>query len=859
MRLTLLWTLAAACVGGCGDDQGAGQAASGSRDAVSRTDAAGGSEPDAEVSGGDTRSSGGDAARDASPGADALAGCESDEACGEGSFCEDFMCHAAAAPLTATDDGVFRAGVARFDVSPVFFEPWADQAGPECPGNRTGAYDGPLLLPDEPLPPCVDTFDDVDGDGHFDAVWMAGAGADRPASGVDEDNPPAGRVLFTQHNDEIWLLVTLDLYSIGPEPLLALTRGLELRLGIPEGRISVHATGVRTAPDAVGMWGPTLGLAEGALAELDAHADSIPLLGHVPIETGLDRGWWTEVRRRVTVAAQQALANVEPVTLRFARVPLPADPVPTPQAPPVWSATAAEVAAHLAQPSWLSHDSRFPVQQDLDVRVAAFETADGAPLVVLGIWGAGPATGTDTRLSADVAGLVRTALEAGFPGALALWLTGASSEEVVAGAGARVPETDADGLLSGEVAAEPGPALARLLAGAASRALADVRPEAASLAVTARYAWLPITNPRYDLAARLGVVPGLSDWVAGRRTTPQWSSGATTPACGGLGCLRYRLDLVELGPVRLVTTPGGLDEGFVRGRDEGTLVLTDPDSKNLTDLDLDGIVDADDPEIVLASRDSVLADPIRVDAPLNPQRFAAITGLETETTWLIGRTNGGLGSLRATTDVVNVHEGQMRSLEALLAENPALGALDLCLAGYDCDQPLALAELLPQVAVDLAAVLADLPGGHLLSLAEDIGETAIQSPVFRIETAVGGVLVEGQGLVLGPGAWAFALSTDFGLAGLSAGDVLVLADETRLPIDHVVPLELARHPNAGDQWRGLHARGGDAVYNTACELIFGGSCPSPRPIPANDDPNSTLPRQPEASPAGAAHTARRGP
>jgi hypothetical protein len=849
--LVPLWLLA--CSGG--DDAGDGLSAGGT----------GGAGPVVDV--GVDAGVGGRVA-DADPGADvpvpladagtpdALVGCEADESCGEGAYCEEGACHPAVALLPALDDGVFRAGAAKFDVAPVFFEPWTDRAGPECEGNRAGAYDGPLVVDDTPPGPCDDLFDDVDRDGHFDAVWMAGSGADRPAAGVDEDNPPAGRVLFVQRNAEIWALVTLDVYAVGPEPLQALTRGLQLRLGIPEGRIAVHATGVRSAPDAVGMWGPTLALAEGPLGALRPYASTIPLLAQVPVETGLDRGWWREVRRRIAVAAQQALANVKPVTLRAGRGRLPEPPGapggPAGDAPASWSADAAEVVARLAQPTLYSHDVRFPLQRDLDVRVAALDAADGAPLAVLAVWGATPAVGgAEGRLSADLGGRVRAGLEAAYPGALGFWITGASSEEVLAGAGARVPETDEGGHPGEGPAAEPGAALARLVVGTARRALADAVGETPTLEVQARYAWLTITNPRYDLAARLGVVPGLSDWVAGRRTTPVWAAATTAPACGAMGCLRYRLDRVDLGAVRLLTTPGGLDEGFVQGRAESTLTLTDPESRNLTDLDLDGVIDADDPEILLPSRDVALADPVRIGAPLNPQRFAPLQPLEDPTTWLLGRTNGGLGSLRAATDVVNVYEGQARPLEALLASAPELAALDLCLEGYDCDRTLSLAELVPQVTAELPEILADLPGGHLLALSAEPGLEQSESPRFRVEAPDGSVRGEGQGLVLGPGPWAFALSTDFGLAGVAPGDQLVLADERRLGIDRVVPVELARHPNAGDQWRGPHARGGDAVYNAACELLNGGVCPSPRAIPPMDDPNATLPRQPEDSPASA--------
>ncbi len=813
--------------------------------------AAGGATADG-LFGGDAAASADAGLPEAGPG-DATTACEADDACGEGAYCEEGLCQPAVPLWAGPADGVLRLGIARFDVAPGYFETWTDRAGEACPANRAGAYDGPLAL-EGPAPddPCVDTFDDADDDGRFDAVWMAGAGPDRPASGIDEANPPAGRVLLLQQNDQVWLLVTLDLYAVGHEPMLALARGLQLRLGIPEVRIAVHASGTRTAPDAVGMWGPSLALAEGGLAALASRSATAPLLAHVPIAPGLDRAWWREVRRRVAAAARQAMGNVGPVTLRRARATVAAPAVGDlpPEVATTWSGTSAEIAARLAEPSWLSQDLRYPRQRDAHVRLLAFDGPDGAPVALLGAWGAAPfVKAGEGRLSADLTGLLRAGLEARYPGALALWLTGASSEEVRVGPATLVPETDDEGRpvdagAWSTVAADPPASLARLLLSAGATALAEATPTPPVLGVSARYTWLPVTNPRYGLAARLGVLPGLSDWLAGRRTTPAWSSGVTTPACGGQGCLRYRLDRVDLGPVTLVTTPGGLDEAFVQGRAAAALQLTDTESLNLEDLDLDGILDADDPEIVLPPRAGVF-DPVRIDAPLNPQEFAAVEGLESADVWLLGRTNGGLGSLRPSSDVVNVFEGQLRPLEMLLAEEPALGAQNLCLEDFPCEYPTSLAGLLPVVAADLPGVLADLPGGHLLRIDPPPPPDAPVAPAFRVEAPDGTARVESSDLRLGPGPYAYALGVDFGAAGVLPGDVLTVGEGGRHRVEEVVPLVLARHPNAGDPWRAPHLQGGDAVYNAACELLYGGTCPHPRPAPGAGDPDATLPRLPE--------------
>jgi hypothetical protein len=102
---------------------------------------------------------------------------------------------------------------------------------------------------------------------------------------------------------------------------------------------------------------------------------------------------------------------------------------------------------------------------------------------------------------------------------------------------------------------------------------------------------------------------------------------------------------------------------------------------------------------------------------------------------------------------------------------------------------------------------------------------------------------EGEGLRQVDADLAFALDTDFFALGVQPGDTLERPGSPEPPIAvlEVVPVTLGAHPNVGDVWRATHPDSGDLVYNAACELLFAGGCPSPRPMPVELDPCQALP------------------
>ncbi len=786
--------------------------------------------------------------------------CTFDADCGERAYCDEAgrCLPAVDGPFVApSEDGVTRAGAAPFDITPPEMERWEDRAGPECPENRPGRFDGRVDRP-EPEDPCVDRFDDTNGDGLFRAVWLGGGGPDRPARAVDNENPPAGRVLVFARDELLYLLVTLDVAAVDAARLRTLTSALRDRLGLPEERIAVHATGSRSGPDAVGLAGPSLPLTPlgGALAA--RIGQELPLLSSLPAESGTDEAWWAEVARRCAAAARLAGSRLVPVRIRVSSAPLPGEEVDWEGGPLTLDLDGdgaanrtADLAGFRDREALLARDSAIPPHVDRDLRVLALDAITGGPVAVLLSWSAVPAAAPvgDPVLGADYPGVARAAVEAALPGAVAVWLTGAGPATYVAGGGALVPELDPNGAPVDEGGAPvddwllaapsvtPVKSLGRLLAAQALAALDDGESAEAELAVSARFAWVPLESPRLQLAARLGLMPPLERWLSGRAASDAWSSGANAPACGGLGCVRYRLDRVALGPVTLLTVPGKVDGAYVSGRAAGEVDYAD--ERNLRDLDGDGQADADDDEIRVVARGAERETVVTVPGPANPQRLPGVVGLGGGS-WVVGGTGGGVGTFRSAVPQVNVFEGVLGPLESYVGA-PENAAIVPC-AHWACVGGGTLGELVAAVAASQPTVLADIPGAHELWVMGGTFEEAPAPQPFLIRDPDGEPRVEGEDLVLGPGSRAFTPSVDLVASGVRRGDALEVAGEVLL-VGGVVPVELRTHPNAADAWESEAPRGGDHVYNAACELAFDGVCPHPQAV-AGPDPNESLPRTP---------------
>lgn len=104
----------------------------------------------------------------------------------------------------APKDAPLLAGVAQRDITPdlTAYDPWTDADG-------DSKFD----------PDRGDTYEDRNGNGDFDFVWLGGFSANRPAQGIND--PLSSRALALRHGDRTVVLVTIDSVGLTHERLFA--------------------------------------------------------------------------------------------------------------------------------------------------------------------------------------------------------------------------------------------------------------------------------------------------------------------------------------------------------------------------------------------------------------------------------------------------------------------------------------------------------------------------------------------------------------------------------------------------------------------------------------------------------------
>lgn len=254
-------------------------------------------------------------------------------------------------PACRAADGALRVGVAVRAITPNV-EPWDDDDG-------DGRWDE------------GEAFEDLDGDGVHDTVWLAGFGRGRAATEIHDDL--WARVMTFERGDLKIAVVALDLIGYFHEDVLSVRRAAD-EAGLGFDQILVATTHQHEGPDTMGVWGET------------------------PFVSGRDPEYLASIVERTVAALAEADTTAQPAALRVATA----------------------TAGHLI------HDSREPEVIDPTVTALQALDADGAPFATLAIWGNHPEAldGDNTRLTSDYPHYLRERLEAAYEGAPAVFFAG---------------------------------------------------------------------------------------------------------------------------------------------------------------------------------------------------------------------------------------------------------------------------------------------------------------------------------------------------------------------------------------------------------------------------------------------------
>jgi hypothetical protein len=344
----------------------------------------------------------------------------------------------------------FRAGFGTRVITPQGFETWTDVDG------------------DAQYNPDVDTFNDTNGNGVFEAAWMAGFQSGRAAKDVRDDLIAVAAV-FDDGETRIGI-VTADVVGLMANFVASVRTAVPPELELDY--VLVHATHNHEGPDTQGLWGP---------------AD---------FESGVSEAYMARMKAEMVGALEDSVAALEPALLSMA--------------------TIEGYDAALG-----TMDTRKPHILDPGIRVLMLKRNDDSVIGTLVNYGMHVELAWDKNLSftADLAGYLRRGLSTGLEyegeivrpglGGTTMWLTGnvGGLMTVLPGEAVVDPWTQEEITASGHAKAQAfGYGVASAVLDTALKPGGFYEDPAPTLGVAARSVDVPLANYPLAAASLLGLL-----------------------------------------------------------------------------------------------------------------------------------------------------------------------------------------------------------------------------------------------------------------------------------------------------------------------------------------------------------------
>ena len=451
-------------------------------------------------------------------------------------------------------DGQVRAGIAIVDITPELGETFTDL-------NGNNEFDGCLDDPEAKGEDCDEPFDDVDGDGTFEPVWIGGFGPLRPMLGVHD--PIYARALVLSFDGQYIVLVSLDLVGLATQRIHE-ARDALAKDGFDGDRLIVASSHDHGSPDTMGLWG-------------DPEA----------FVSGLNQDYQALLAVSIENVAREAAAKMVPVSLRVGATQM------RDESPKWFNGKNFGGKNPVAIMHGLIYDGRDPVVVSDQLLVLQGMGADDEAVFTLTNWSGHPETRGDNNnlLTSDYVHTLRGYLEDKYGGTamhLPECLGGMQStlsgdvplvdemgehqfQSCDAEAVADAEDTECFGLKVGaprlDSDSEPVPQWAEReswefvhslgihLGEAAAKALeAGEAIAAAPIMLEVEDFSVPITNATYNLLGPFDIFDlGQADAVYDAERCPEYISGDTK-----LGCIITRTFRARIGPVGFSAVPGEL-------------------------------------------------------------------------------------------------------------------------------------------------------------------------------------------------------------------------------------------------------------------------------------------------------------
>jgi hypothetical protein len=246
---------------------------------------------------------------------------------------------------TARQESNFRAGFARTSITPPLVDTWTDADGNSVYQPEQG-----------------DTFEDRNGNGVFDAYWLAGFQQARPAQSVHDGIFAIAAVL----DDGATRVAVVAIDAIG----FFYDDVVDVRNRLPDDWAIDHtiiaSTHNHEVPDLLGLWGPNAAT------------------------SGVNSDYLALVKNQIIGAIGQAVQQLRPAALHLSKIDIADEELVT--------------------------DSRRPIVLDPDIRVMRFVSTDGAGTIgTLLSWADHPETvwSQNLEITADFPGYFRDGVEHG--------------------------------------------------------------------------------------------------------------------------------------------------------------------------------------------------------------------------------------------------------------------------------------------------------------------------------------------------------------------------------------------------------------------------------------------------------------
>lgn len=460
---------------------------------------------------------------------------------GDAAFAPDFHCPGGAGCEDA--DGPLSVGAAALTITPTCYESWEDLDGnAEYDDDTEVFFDcgcDRLCKGDDGYPGP----DDGEGDGDFQALWLAGYQNNRPAAGV-QDDLWARTIVFDQGSTRI-ALVSLDVVGYFRTDVQSI-RDLVAAAGVDVDHVIVSSTHGHEGPDTMGLWGPR------------------------ETVSGVNPDWIANINERAAQSVVDAVADLREVG--------------------TFKVGSSDIRTYSDKGAFnVITDLRDPIVIDESMGGAGFWDASGQPIAMLAHFGDHPESVADENnlITSDFAHGLRQAVEEGTHwdaydkeglGGTAIFINGAVGGMMT---GLRVEVEDPDGNKWRDYTHERTLRMGWLLGEMAIDAI-DGGEEATTmdLKLATTTFKLPVDNWGFQVLFLTGIVDReLFDYDPEQLIDDDNVPWIVTEA-----------NILQVGPLRFYTVPGELFpelniggyDGSHKGHDDADLI--DPENPNPPDL-----------------------------------------------------------------------------------------------------------------------------------------------------------------------------------------------------------------------------------------------------------------------------------